>query len=438
MPAFDASLLPTKSSDFGDESYWRDFFLKRNGRSFEWYCSHRALAEIARRHLGGAAGSAGAAPSVVLHVGCGSSALPQAFMDAAATSGGAGTAAADVLLFHSDYCEPVVLELKEQLDAKCSFHADQREGAVNEFFAADVLQLPFRAGAVDLAISKGLIDAMFNASTAEHRAGVTALMREVDRVLAPGGTYVMVSLLQKHVQELLQHAISACPGCWQSLRVTPLLPRDRGHLQPFQVALTKAAPSAAAAAPAITWESDAYDIAGEIAAGAPPAAPVDGWESLWVAVAAQQERFAERRPTPSAAAEAPDKPAGGVVCVATLEMRPRGGRTSMEVLRSQLLHLGHAGALAEHGLVAWQRVGVEPLAFGLRKVVAAAVLRGDVAPEDFCEKLWRIFGAGDEEDSDLEEEEEEGEGDGLPRSPCRAVQRVQSVDVVDVRYGEAR
>ena len=61
------------------------------------------------------------------------------------------------------------------------------------FLVADVTTMALEGGSFDVAVEKGLLDAMVCAPGSSAAAGVAAMMDGVVHALAPGGVFVLVS-----------------------------------------------------------------------------------------------------------------------------------------------------------------------------------------------------------------------------------------------------
>uniref|UniRef100_A0A6U4CT28 Uncharacterized protein n=1 Tax=Phaeomonas parva TaxID=124430 RepID=A0A6U4CT28_9STRA len=319
---------------------------------------------------------------------------------------------------------------------------------------------------MDVVLSKGLIDAMFHANDADCAARMAQLLREASATLAPGGTFLMVSLLQRHIQELIQAHAAEAPG-FASFRVVPLLPPTPGELRPFMLELRRSGGGAAAAVPGgleLGFQAAVERLDGGLALGAaldgedPPASDgVDGWEGLWARVGAAQEAFTGYKEATPAGGSG-DAAAGGgkkTICSMVLDFMPCTYTfdTDLEGLRFQLLQLAaqrqrraEADRLGTPGFLGWSAVKIEPLAFGLKKLVATALLDPEVSqPEDLVGALSALFLSPEDDDEDEYESDDEGAGDagemdaaaaGASSGGLFVVQKVSSITMVDVKFGE--
>ena len=196
--------------------------------------------------------------------------------------------------------------------------------------------------------------------------------------LAPGGTLVVVSMLQGHVRALLEAAAAAdfyataCPA-----------PAGAPKLLPFAVFLRPGAPGAAYGGDALRFRG-ADALAG-------------GWAELWARVDA------------AVAAAAPATREAARVAVVGLDFRLRGkwnGRDAAEALVARLESLPAALDFR------WAEAPrVEPVAFGVCRVAAAAAARGDRDPDALRDALGAALGAVDADDAATSSDDDDGDDD---------------------------
>lgn len=201
-------MLPATPSDFSTPSFWRSFFAERNGKPFEWYGSYSDFApDLARL----APLPRGGLPPRVLVPGCGNSSLSEELFSAGYTR---------TLSF--DFDAGVIAEMRAK---------SARSAPSLEWVAADAAALPaarFPTGAFDVVVDKGLIDAMVpDAPSASHGAAsaesARAYLHHAARVLAPGGSLIIVTLAQAHVLSLLLSSFVSAEAAqlWESAELTP-------------------------------------------------------------------------------------------------------------------------------------------------------------------------------------------------------------------------
>lgn len=167
-------MLPQCKSDFQDSMFWDNFFTQRND-SFEWYIDSNQLGQYVSEKA--------KIDDPILHIGTGNSMLP-------------------VLLHDSfGFTSQIALDFsKTVIDIMRSKHAVDSH---LEFIEGDVLCLneTLNGSYFQWVLDKGLFDAMIQDISDIDTARV--LFTEVFNVLHPGGTVIMVSLLQHHILEIL-------------------------------------------------------------------------------------------------------------------------------------------------------------------------------------------------------------------------------------------
>lgn len=177
-----SELLPRQYEDFRKKEYWDSFFEKRSDEAFEWYGEYAQLQRALHAELGLPA----SAPSAllaklkrsvrVLVVGCGNSALSKQLADDGFSS-----------LVSVDFSERAVDEMRRkhpEMDWRVMDMTDMRE---------------FQPGAFDLVVDKGALDALMASDTDAVRQDATRMLLEVQRVLAPGGRYLCVTMAQDFI-----------------------------------------------------------------------------------------------------------------------------------------------------------------------------------------------------------------------------------------------
>jgi len=180
-------ILPTDEEEFTTVQYWDRFYALREDAAFEWYVDGARAAALVLRALGD-----GAAAPLVVNLGGGTCTFPRAF--AAAWR---GASAARVLSV--DTSAPAVAA------ARAAQAAAATAGCALDFAVGDALALAdVGDGAAAALLDKGLVDALHPRDDAERRATMARLFATARRVLRPGGTFVVVSMLQAHVRALLR------------------------------------------------------------------------------------------------------------------------------------------------------------------------------------------------------------------------------------------
>lgn len=210
-----SGLIPGSKEDFASPEFWRTFFERRGERAFEWYGSFPEFrSNLERAWRDRQARSA----CRTLVIGCGNSELSQQLY-----------AAGWKTQTSIDFDAGVIAEMQK----KCT---PARFPGL-QFIEMDARALAFDASSFDLVIDKGTLDAICTGDGEEVRESVGRMLREVSRVLTPGGLYAVVSLAQRHVlREILGHACtsSMSPANWDSLRIEAFdAPDHASPLCPF-------------------------------------------------------------------------------------------------------------------------------------------------------------------------------------------------------------
>ncbi|CEG35158.1 methyltransferase-like protein 13 isoform x1 [Plasmopara halstedii] len=181
-------LLPYKAEEFRKQEYWDHFFQKRGEKAFEWYGDYNSLRSALQFVLNL---PDKAPPSLlrrlkaklrVLVVGCGNSAL-------------SADLAADGFsnLCSVDFSELVINEMR-------------RKHPLLQWQVMDMTDMrTLEDASFDLVMDKGALDALMAENTAEIKQDANKMLREVRRVLAPGGHYCCVTMAQDFI---LHHVLS--------------------------------------------------------------------------------------------------------------------------------------------------------------------------------------------------------------------------------------
>ena len=247
-PPPSAGLLPANTADFQTRAYWKGFFEKRVGRPFEWYGEWAHF----RRNLGAAfppppppppssqkAAAASALPATLLVLGAGNSGMSRAaFADGYRS------------VLNVDFDGGVMREMAAK-------HADCAPGM--RWLECDVTDMtasvPTRS--IRCVVDKGTLDAMCCDDNAATVSLVRRMVGEAARVLAPGGSYCVVTLGQEHLLRTWTSALLATAepsdgeagggGCaWASLTVQPLADGDASSTMcPLFLCATRAGSAAA-------------------------------------------------------------------------------------------------------------------------------------------------------------------------------------------------
>lgn len=192
--------LPSAIEEFATAAFWESFFEAREGKSFEWYCEYEQLAPFFLDSE-----LRGSTSSRVLHAGCGNSNLSFELVEKA----------------NFDYVLNVDfsgLALAEMNGKAALLPSSVR--CRTEFQVLDCLSLPVLNGQFSWVVDKGLHDAMMKDSDADCRGRSAKLFSEFARVLDDSGKFLMVTLAQAHIVDLLELAIAS--KLWSFVRVVAL------------------------------------------------------------------------------------------------------------------------------------------------------------------------------------------------------------------------
>ena len=369
--ALDA-ILPQDEEEFATVAYWDKFYALRDDKPFEWYVDAARGAAIVAAALGDAA--AGGGERLVVNLGCGTCEVPRALAEARAARPALGALR--------------VLSVDNSAGCVATARARQAPAAVAgcalDFAAMDALDLDVPDGSAAVLFDKGLVDALHPRDDAARRATMAKLLRCARAKLAPGGTLVVVSMLQGHVRALLEAAAAAdfhataCPA-----------PAGAPKLLPFALFLRPGAPGAAYGGDALRHRG-ADALAG-------------GWAELWARVDA------------AVAAAAPATREAARVAVVGLDFRLRGKWNGRDAAEALVARLGGLPAALDFRWAEAPRV--EPVAFGVCRVAAAAAARGDRDPDALRDALGAALGAVDADDAATSSSDDDDDGDGdAPRT----------------------
>ncbi|CAM9468794.1 unnamed protein product, partial [Laminaria digitata] len=166
-----AALLPRHHDEFRSKEYWDTFFQQRTD-AFEWYGEYQDLRKLVCRTL--------RRTDRILIVGCGNSNFSAELYDDGFEE-----------VENVDFSQPVVAEM-------CRVHAKARPRMT--WRVMDVTDMTgYEDGSFDAVVDKGTLDALMSEDTADVRESGQAMLREVARVLNPGGRYMCVTLWQDFI-----------------------------------------------------------------------------------------------------------------------------------------------------------------------------------------------------------------------------------------------
>ncbi|RUS69879.1 hypothetical protein EGW08_022356, partial [Elysia chlorotica] len=207
-------LLPSCHSEFSSPDYWESFFKKRGKIPFEWYGEYPQLHHVIHKYI---------SPSnTVLVVGCGNSALSENMYDNGLQN-----------LVNIDISDVVIRQMSDR-------HREKRPKM--EFTRMDVTAMSYPEGHFNAVLDKGTLDALLVSEEGQVLQNVNAMFSEVARCLRLGGRYIIISLLQDHVQKhLLQFFTNlGWPIRVHRLQMEPTEENSKSISMPvFAVVLTK-------------------------------------------------------------------------------------------------------------------------------------------------------------------------------------------------------
>jgi SAM-dependent methyltransferase len=177
--ASDTARLPAENREYKTVEYWDGRF--ENEAAYEWLCGFSGVGALLMPFL------SVAAPRVLV-VGCGNS----SFSEELARSVGAPESGARVVSI--DFSATVI-------------EAMRRRSPQLEWEVMDMTALTFPDASFDLVIDKAAMDALVTDEgdpwdpNAETRASCAAMVSSVQRVLRPGGRFLMISFQQPHFRK---------------------------------------------------------------------------------------------------------------------------------------------------------------------------------------------------------------------------------------------
>eukprot|EP00727_Mastigamoeba_balamuthi_P006335 m51a1_g2321 hypothetical protein (213) ;mRNA; f:497393-498146 len=186
----------------GRADYWERWYAtQRQTGTTEWYASYADLAPVLARSCAAFERSR----CRVLVAGCGTSLLGQQM-------------AADgyARVVNVDFSESAVAEMLARTDLPPNVAYER----------ADVTQLPYAEGSFELVVDKGCADSMLDGGTPASAAAASAMMRELRRVLVPGGLVVVVTPDAERAERVLAGA----GGAWRRLACECLRPPEGAGL----------------------------------------------------------------------------------------------------------------------------------------------------------------------------------------------------------------
>ncbi|XP_046398309.1 eEF1A lysine and N-terminal methyltransferase homolog [Ischnura elegans] len=169
------NLLPQSHEEFRDKEYWDSFFKKRGSKAFEWYGEYAELSNILHKYI--------KLKDEILVIGCGNSTLSADLYDV----GFKKITNIDV----SEVAIKKMSEVNKEIRPEMTF---QKMDATDTKFANDKFSC---------VLDKGTLDAMMPDDGEESQKQILKLFNEIGRLLRVGGRYVVVSLLQSHILNII-------------------------------------------------------------------------------------------------------------------------------------------------------------------------------------------------------------------------------------------
>ncbi|BFZ20867.1 hypothetical protein BsWGS_23906 [Bradybaena similaris] len=168
-------LLPISHTEFSQPDYWNRFFKKRGKIPFEWYGEYPQLHAVIHKYITPA--------NVALIVGCGNSSLSENMYDNGLQN-----------LINIDISDIVIQQMVDR-------HKHKRPKMV--FQKMDVTKMTYPDENFHAVLDKGTLDALLVSENSEVVATVQTMFGQITRCLKLGGRYIVISLLQDHVQKVL-------------------------------------------------------------------------------------------------------------------------------------------------------------------------------------------------------------------------------------------
>jgi len=148
--------------NYGDPKYWDKRYAENSGSMFDWLEDYRSLKPLLSDLL--------TRESKVLVLGCGNAEFSEDLYDDGYHN-----------LFNIDISSVVITQMSER-----NKHRD-----VMKYEVMDVRDIKYADGFFDVAIDKSTIDALLCGDNAY--VNVAIMLKEVQRVLKPGGFYIAIS-----------------------------------------------------------------------------------------------------------------------------------------------------------------------------------------------------------------------------------------------------
>jgi len=210
--------LPSSHSQFSSAAYWDSAFAS-NPNQFEWYGSTQDILPFMITKSAAASSSSSTSTNnninKTLVLGCGNSSLSNDLVSVKFSS--------DITSL--DFSQVVIDQMKRKYpDPKLNW------------VLGDMLALPddWRS-TFNVVMDKGALDALIAEDSPTALSQAQTLFSEIRKVLAPNGTYYLVSLLQSHILRAVMQE-------WSHVEVFPFDPLSGSSMQPFIVKLKLVVP----------------------------------------------------------------------------------------------------------------------------------------------------------------------------------------------------
>lgn len=149
-------------AQYAKQEYWDDRYLK-DLDYFDWYQRYSSFKNTIKENIN--------PKCSILHIGCGNSRLSEEMYDDGFTS-----------ITNIDFSTVVIKQLVEK-------YKTSRPSL--KFIAMDARKLEFTDSSFDAIIDKGTLDSILCGENSSQNANM--MLKEIERVLAPGGVYICIS-----------------------------------------------------------------------------------------------------------------------------------------------------------------------------------------------------------------------------------------------------
>uniref|UniRef100_A0A8C8IQR7 EEF1A lysine methyltransferase 4 n=2 Tax=Oncorhynchus tshawytscha TaxID=74940 RepID=A0A8C8IQR7_ONCTS len=171
--------LPDRNSRYKDVDYWDERY--KTEKSFEWFGDFSKFQHLLQHHV--------MKDDAILVLGCGNSSMSSDMYDAGYHS-----------ITNIDYSSVCIDTMSARHDATCPGMT---------WHQMDARQLSFTDASYDVVLEKGTLDAMLVEEkdpwkvSSETACLIDQVLREISRVLKPGGRFLSVTFAQPHFRKRL-------------------------------------------------------------------------------------------------------------------------------------------------------------------------------------------------------------------------------------------